>query len=168
MLANYRAVCNHPFLFQIETRFPATVEFSSYLLVTPFHQPVTHPPGAPYQHTSYCLQQLARNGGKESSRQRIQGLRALAMSLQEFDLKQGFIYSLLVLLGAGPQQTNIQPGSCRHCAVFTTKDLHRRLACRASLSGLDPCLPSAATAAKKEKGWGNAVAERCCQLGLLA
>ena len=34
------------------------------------------------------------------------------------------------------------PGSCQHCAVFTIKSLRRRLARQASLSGLDPYLPS--------------------------
>lgn len=44
------------------------------------------------------------------------------------------------------------PGSCQHCAVFTMKSLHRRLAHQASQSGHDPYLPSDGAAVKgKEK-----------------
>lgn len=39
--------------------------------------------------------------------------------------------------------------------VFTTKSLHRRLACQVSPSGKDACHPSSTPGVEEEKGWGD-------------
>lgn len=49
------------------------------------------------------------------------------------------------------QQTVKNPGLCQHCSAFMAKSLHRPLARQVSLSGKDPCLPSATPGAKEEK-----------------
>lgn len=90
------------------------------------------PPSTP------CRNQL-KEWKKGSPHQGIQRLWAPAMSLR-----------------AKFHTRSDHPSSCRHCTVFTIKSLHRRLACQTSVSGIDPCLPSAATAAEEKKGWGNA------------